>query len=212
MAPRGRAATARGGFTLLEVLIAMALSAVIMMALFAMFDSVADVAAGVRKQEEASEGVRALESILFDDLRSLYAGKKADFRFRGKSGSFLGGDGILMEFCTSASLGDNSEGACFSLQRVEYALKEDSGAGVLVRREKKYCGLSGRWPWVEAPIFKGVAELELEYFNAGSKAFQSEWDGSNNRYPSVVRFRILGVDGSEQRFSIGLSSMAGGQG
>ncbi|WP_147822604.1 prepilin-type N-terminal cleavage/methylation domain-containing protein [Salidesulfovibrio onnuriiensis] len=207
MARTRRDVSGRSGFTLLEVLVAVALSAVIMMALFAMFGSVADVASSVRAREEAASGVRTLEGLLFDDLRSLYAGKETEFRFVGKSGSFLGEGGTLMAFSTTASLGDNSDGASFSLQRVEYVLKDVSGVGTLFRREKRYCGLSGRWPWVEVPVFRGIDELEVAYADPETDSFLSEW-ASGQRYPASVRVRILGADGEEQRFSVGLSTMA----
>lgn len=198
----------RGGFTLLEVLIVVALSAVIMMGAFTLFDSVAEVALDVRKQEETSYGIQALKSILFDDLRSLYAESGQDFQFLGKNGSFLEGDGTLMAFCTTTSLGDNTVGVSFSLQRVEYSLKGDSDSRTLYRREKQHCGLAGRWQWVEVPVLNGIVELDLEYFDAQDNDYHSEWRSGSGRYPSEVRVHIVSKDALEYRFSIGLSSMA----
>lgn len=126
----------RAGFTLMEVLVAVALSSVIMIALFGVFDSVVKVASDVKSQEMDAYGDRILESIMFEDLRSVFTGKGEDFSFSGNGGSFLGSDGELMEFCTTASLTSVGEKPSFSLQRVVYALEGNSDEKTLVRREK----------------------------------------------------------------------------
>lgn len=191
----------------MEVLVAVALSAIIMMALFGMFNSVAEVASDVKRQEEDSYGIRTFESILFDDLGSVYAGDAPSFSFAGKNGDFLGQDGRIMEFCTTASLGDSGTGPSFSLQRVEYSLDRDGKDTAILRRERKHCGVSGNWQWVEVPVFKGFSSVEVEYFDPLNKSFVQEW-GGRKRYPGAIRMTIVDSDGQRFRFVIPLSSMA----
>lgn len=197
----------RSGFTLLEVLIAMALSAVIMVALFAVFNAVADVAAGVKSHEAEGYGQRALESILFDDLRSVYRGSGANYKFTGNSGAFLGSDGEFLSFCTTATLGASGDGPSFSLRRVEYLLDGNSREKTLIRREKSYCGVKGDWEWVEVPILKGIADLEAEYLDPMDDSYVTEWVGMT-RFPRAVLLHVTYVNGREYTFETGLSLMS----
>jgi type II secretion system protein J len=199
----------RAGFTLIEVLVATALSAVIMMALFSMFSSVADVSMDIRTRQGESAGERAFESILFDDLRSLYAAPGDVFEFSGKSGSFLGVDGVFLSFCTSASLNVAGSGPSLSLNRVEYLLREQGDAKEIHRRERSYCGVSGDWEWVDVLVVSGVQEVEVEYRNSTDNSLVSEW-ATGARYPDAVNVRLVYADQGEQSFTLGLSGMAGG--
>lgn len=207
MASRGKA-----GFTLIEMIIAVALSAVIMMALFGMFSSVVDVASSIKFQESSSYGERTFEGILFDDLRSVYAASGDSFRFIGKSGSFLGLDGQIMEFCSSASLNSSGASPSFSLQRIEYVLKSNSDTKDIYRREKSYCGLSGEWEWVEVPILKGISDIDIRYFDSQDNAFITEWDGAKSRYPAAVTVKVVYPDNREHLFTVELSVMAAEKG
>ena len=192
----------------MEVLVAVGLSSVIMMALFGVFNAVADVASGVIEHEKTSYGERAFEVILFDDLRSLYAKRGATYSFKGVNGSFLGLDGNLMEFCTSASLNNNTNGPTFSVQRVEYRLDEgEDGGKVLCRREKSHCGLAGNWEWVESPILRGIDEIEIEYLNGLDDTFITEW-GAERGFPKAVKIKVILQGGYENVFLINLSLMA----
>ncbi|BDQ38445.1 hypothetical protein SYK_28050 [Pseudodesulfovibrio nedwellii] len=206
---KGRIATRgdRAGFTLIEVLVAVALSSVIMMALFGMFNSVVDVASSVKFQESSSYGERTFEGILFDDLRSVYAASGDSFRFKGKSGSFLGIDGLLMEFCSTASLNNFGTSPSFSLQRVEYVMKGGSDTKNIYRRERNNCGLSGDWEWVEVPILKEISDIEIEYYDPEDNSFVTEWDGGNAQYPQAVNVKVVYPGNREHLFTVGLSAM-----
>ena len=197
--------SAKEGFTLLEVLIAMALSAVIMMALFSMFDSVVNVASGIKDKEGEAYGERIFESILFDDFRSIYASSKAEYAFSGKSGFFLGADGDLMSFCTTATLGPVGAQPVFSLQEVEYLLKGGSESKTVYRREKEYSGLTGNWEWVEVPIVKGVSDLRIEYQDTDD-SFVTEWNKAG--YPRAVKVEIEFGKNRGYAFLVNLSQMA----
>lgn len=196
----------RAGFTLMEVLVAVALSSVIMIALFGMFNTVVDVASGVKLREDAAYGDRAFESILFDDLRSVFKDGGSDFAFDGKGGSFLGEDGLLMGFATTASLSNRDDGPNLSVQRVEYRVEGNDDEKVLYRRERVYCGMKGDWDWVEVPVLKGLEEIEVEYLNGFDNTFVTEWNGT--KYPLSVRVALEYSGGRESEFLVELSTMA----
>lgn len=199
----------KAAFTLVEILVAVALSSVIMMALFGMFGSVVEVASSVKLQEDSSYGERTFEGILFDDLRSIYRKKNHnDFKFVGSSGSFLGADGLLMGFSTSASLNSVGSSADFSLQRVEYVLGGDSDSKDILRREKSYCGISGDWEWIEVPILKGITDIEFEYLDPLDDSMVTEWNSASTRFPKAVYVRVTYPGKREYLFVVELSSMA----
>jgi type II secretion system protein J len=202
--PRSRR---KGGFTLLEVLVAVALSSVIMIALFGVFDSVTDVAIGIRQHEETAYDDRTLEAVLFDDLGSAYVNNNPDFVFTGKGGSFLGVDDLLMGFCTSASLNSAEPGPSLSLQRVEYLLKGGQDGRDLYRRERSFCGLTGEWDWVEVPVLRGLEEMEVEYLDTEDNTFVTEW-ANEMRAPGAVMVRVTHLDGREHEFMVRLSAQA----
>ncbi len=177
------------GFTLMEVLIAVALSSIIMITLFSMFDSVVSTAMHVRENERDAYRDRTLESLLFDDLGSIYVATGVKFSFRGYNGSFLGDDDQFMSFCTSASLSSTGDAPNLSLQRVEYLLKRGREASDIYRRERSFCGITGEWEWVEIPVVRGVAELDVEYLDSFDNAFVTEW-GAEKGFPSAVKVSI----------------------
>ena len=193
------------GFTLLEVLIAVALSSVIMIGLFNMFDSVVSVSSHIKKRENVAYQGRTLESIMFEDLGSLYPSAGEDFSFYGYSGSFLGEDGKVMSFCTSASLESSEISRMLSLQRVEYLLKTGSDTRDLFRREKQHCGVLGDWDWVEVPIARGVAEIDVEYLDPFDNSFVTEW-GPEKGFPTAVRVTIRYEELATSVFVVHLSS------
>lgn len=195
----------RAGFTLMEMLVAVALSAVIMMALFGMFGAVVEVVAGVEQHEEAANSQRVFEGLLFDDLGSVYADKEAEFRFKGSSGSFLGLDGQFLEFCTSVGLGRANIGPSFALQRVEYLLKGRGDLRDVYRRERPNCGVPGEWEWVEVPVLRGVREMEVEYLDPFDWSYVTSWEGDGGRCPRAVRFKVVYRNDREESFVTQLS-------
>lgn len=194
----------------MEVLIAVALSSVIMMALFGMFNAVVDVSSHVKSQEGEAYGERIFESILFDDLRSINTGEGSDFSFSGKSGSFLGNDGELMAFCTSTSLNSSSDTPLLSLQRVEYQLKSKGDTKMLYRRERPYAGISGNWKWIEVPVLAGVSDIEVEYLDPLDNSFVTDWSGKSG-FPGAVRITVTYPGEQDRSFLVGLSFMAAGK-
>lgn len=193
------------GFTLIEVLLAVSISAIIMVAVFSMFDATASVAESVKEREETVYEARGLQLILSDDLGSLYSGSHSDFKFSGKSGTFLGIDGRLMEFCTASSL-DPFNGPRFSLQMVSYFVEDIDEGLALYREERPYAGLNGEWEPVKVALIRGIKEIEVEYRDPFDGLYVTEWDGTDGHYPTVVRISYLDKDGTENRFDIPVST------
>lgn len=202
---------ARGGssgFTLLETLVAITLSSVVMLALFGMFSGVVDVVSHVRMQEGVSYGQSIFRSLLMDDLRSVYLGSQPEFRFKGESGSFLGIDGGFLEFATSASLNSVGEGAATSLKRVQYTMERGEKGDDIIRRELAYCGVTGDWEWVDAVVFRGVEELELEYLDPEDWSYSTEWNKLGISCPKAVSVHLKSTDEREFFFVVELSAIS----
>ena len=196
------------GFTLLETLVAITLSSVVMLALFGMFSGVVDVVSHVRMQEGTSYGQSVFRSLLMDDLRSVYLGPQAEFRFKGESGSFLGIDGGFLEFATSASLNSVGEGVATSLKRVQYTMERGEKGSDIIRRELAHCGVTGDWEWVEAVVFRGVEELELEYLDPEDWSYSTEWNKLGASCPRAVSVHVKCTDEREFSFVVELSAIS----
>lgn len=201
----------RAGFTLLEVLVAVALSAVAMMAVFTMFDTVTGLAVDVARNESAHYDNLAFEAVLFDDLRSLYLDEKdRAFRFDGNNAGLLDEESRVMSFATTASLASEREAPPLSVQRVEYVLRErEDGVRELVRRERPYCGLLGDWEWADAAVLEGFEDLDVGYLDATDGSFADQWRGTAP--PQTLRVEVTWPGGRVDVFETGVSAMAGGK-
>lgn len=200
----------RAGFTLLEVLVAVALSAVAMMAVFSMFGTVTGVAADVARKEAGHYDGLAFEAILFDDLRSLYFDKgDTEFRFLGNNAGLQDEGRRVLAFATSASLASGQERPPLSVQRVEYVLREGAdGERELVRRERPYSGLMGDWEWLDAAVLAGFEDLDVGYLDPADGRFVDQWQGAVP--PPALRVEVLWPGDRRDVFEIDLSEMAGG--
>ena len=200
----------RAGFTLLEVLVAVALSAVAMMAVFSMFGTVTGVAADVSRTAAGHYDALAFEAVLFDDLRSLYFDKSdKDCRFVGNNAGLQDEGHRVLAFATTASLASGRDNAPFSVQCVEYVLRERAvGERVLVRRERPYCGLMGDWEWAAAAVLAGFEVLDVTYLKPADGGFADHWRGPAP--PPSLRVEVLWPGGRRDIFEIDVSEMVGG--
>lgn len=206
-------AQAKAGFTLIEMLVALTLSSVVMMALFSMYSGVVDVASHVKSEEGTAYGQSVFEAILSEDLQSVYTSIEDEFAFKGRSGDFLGIDGEFLSFCTSASLNAVGAQATMKLNRVEYVLEGGREGKALYRKEKNYCGIPGEWEWVKTKILENVTELELEYLSPEDNSYTTQWESVKGSLPKAVSLLIVHSDGREFRLAIDIGArnyVAGG--
>ncbi|GEM_PF-1300448 len=195
----------RAGFTLLEVMIAVALTATVSLVLFVLFDSSVDVAVLARHGDDRSQAISVFDGIVMDDLRSITVSNATseDFHFSAKEPH--ADSGAFLEFPSSVSLDTSLPYPNCAVYRVEYKLRtRPDGEGLaLVRSERPWCGVKGKWDFVDYVLLDDVESIEAEYYNSKTDQFASVWrSGRKTRLPQAVRFRLTlrdGQGGSEER-------------
>ncbi len=118
------------GFTLLEIMVALAISAIIFTCLFSVFSRVTETAEQVDRRLKVSQDKRVILLQLIRDLDSLYLPENEekegprDFSFTGQDPSeALGPDNAtILEFSTASDLSFNSTRIGRGINRVKYVL------------------------------------------------------------------------------------------
>lgn len=160
--------TGTGGFTLLEVLIALALTAAIMGAVYVTFDMV----------DKAREGASESLLRLYEAQKAMDIMKK---EIESVKGSFIVTDKEFLGSQTSSLTF-----SCFSPRRgvittVSYSLKPDGDQFDLLKRSELPGG-----PVVEAVLLEEVQAFTIETLGIDGK-WQKTWPGGN---PTMVRLLL----------------------
>lgn len=190
---------ARGGFTLIEVLLAMTLAAIIMAALFALFDNVSGVQKHVSRHFDRSRTMRVVFGVMEDDLRSMLPANDTTVLASVDNAGF-GQDTSLFSMLTAASLRPGEQVPPLGLNEVEYVLRGDSGHRRLVRRERPHAGIRGDFEDTEVVLADDVARVEVGFFDSSYHEFRKDWDPSNlgTTLPAAVRVRLTLGDANNQ--------------
>lgn len=192
------------GFTLLEVLLATSLFAMLFSAVVAVYaqamrlrDRTSDAAA------QAGLDLRAL-TVLRRDLRGAATGQGPIIgRLEGSSQATPGAPPGYLAFTTTAGrLIDDEIGA--DVQAVEYFIEpgqatadNPSPAGTLVRTvERILLAPDEAEDLPQQPLLDGVSAMEVEFYDGDQ--WLDEWDSTINTssVPTVVRVRLLRQDDS----------------
>ncbi|KAB1441557.1 type II secretion system protein GspJ [Pseudodesulfovibrio senegalensis] len=185
--------SARAGFTLLEVMIAVALSATISLVLFVLFDASADVAVLARQQDATSQTLAVFDGIVLDDLRSINVSNATNEAFHFSGRQATPGDEPFLAFPTGVSLETGLPYPSCTVRRVEYSVVEHPhGNGLaVVRSEMPWPGVDGDWEDVDHVLLEGVERFKVEYYNEKADQFVSVWgSGNGTRLPDAVRFAL----------------------
>lgn len=199
---RGLAATApaAGAFTLIEILVATAATAILLIALYGVFSQ------GLRLRDEATRRVqesrlrsRAAE-VLRDDLRhamvtgarlaaTLTASSRApSSRFPG----YLSFTTVTGRVTTNTFQGDLQE---VSYYIVEDPLSTNQNAGVLVRSVDRHLLAPVRQVTQEEQLLHGVTELETEFYDGANWVANWDYTGVDSALPLAVEVRVRQVAG-----------------
>ncbi len=195
---------ARGGFTLIEVLLALTLASIILASLFALFDNVSDVQRHVRESFARSRVMRTVFGVMEDDLRSIQQPEDSPV-LAGVSNSGFGQDESLLSIITASTLTMHQRTPHLGLQLVEYVLRGDSGRRRLVRRERPYARINGDFEYSEVVLAQDVQDLEVGYYDEDYNEFRAEWDPSfeGNDLPLAVRVRLtLGEEDAKEVYEL----------
>src|SRR4029453_13424515 len=197
----------KNGFTLIEVMIAMAILAVMAFLIFASTQRTLDSKEDTQKTDDLNHSVSMALSRMSADFQMAFLLSGADF---------LGTDGRINTVFIGKE--DRADFPSFSRQRyfkdakeadygeVGYFLednKEEPGVKLLLRRDSKNLDNKPEEGGKTEVLIGGVQELHFEYYDANKKEWMKSWDSSqleySNRLPRAVRIQIkvLPPDGEE---------------
>ena len=190
------------GFTLLEIVIAIAILAVVLSSLYGAYISSVEATERVENARGVEQAARLALLQMADDFKSLYYEEvKGDLEaspYRLVSGDMEAGEDArtIVEFASTSHLGFDVTFPNPSVNRVLYLLEEQPEEGQqhrLVRRERPAAQLSGGVEETSLVLVEGVEELALEYLDAEGQV-ASEWDSSTSEtgdsLPRLVRIRL----------------------
>lgn len=187
-----------GGFTLIELLIAMVLTAVIGSVLFSTWMLVADGGARARGLVRSREAARIFWALADTDFSGLVLSEHLPRPSRTPiqpSAAWLEASGgeadapdgtCLISFATMSSLDpDVPEGAAGPVC-VEYVRRRGGRGEALIRRERPFCGVEGDFPWAEAVLLTGLADVKVRLVTAGRDEAEVPEEKAWNRAGSVI--------------------------
>jgi type II secretion system protein J len=191
-APRNR------GFTLLEILIAVAILALVVSSLYGAYSGTLETTEMVERIRDVDQVARLALMQMADDFKSLYY-KKAQGEDEESPYSFGGGmagegeEGAIVEFATTSHLGFDLTFPSQRINRVSYVLEkqpDNEKLYRLVRKELPFADLPGERQEVEIEIADEVESLTLTYFNQDGQTF-SQWDSkAEGLLPRLVEIRL----------------------
>lgn len=179
------------GFTLVELLIAMTLTAVIGMVLFSTYSMVMDNGKTVRNRVLERESERVFWGILDNDIAGLcliddkrstlpplsrepIVPSDAFYRLTETDKPQPSDDEVLLSFATSSHLADMPGTPLPGPVCVEYVLRNGNRSAAFIRRERAHCGVEGDFPWSELVLVRNVKSLEVALYSAKTQ-FVEDW-------------------------------------
>jgi type II secretion system protein J len=211
------------GFTLLEILIALAILALVLSSLFSAYSETITTTELVETSREVDQAARLTLAQMADDLKSLYLQEvKGDpvnspYRFLGKSEQSEGESLELMSFASTGHLGFESTGPSMSINRITYVLsKSEAGERYfkLLRRERPFADFEGGGEATEVELADNVEELVVSYEGDGGTTVTA-WDSvspeQGGRPPRLVQIRLkvaAGSPGESRTFTAVVAPMA----
>ncbi len=221
-----RAACRASGFTLLEIMIALAIAGIVVASLFAVYGKTLDVGEQIREQAGLEQSARMLFQQLHKDFEGLYyrpsqnASSPGPYSFLGAG---EGGTGVetsevpaLLRLGSTTSL-DFKKGTLprHKLFRVRYLLRGSSqgedGTRTLLREQLAFPGI--RDSAERVALTDNVRELELSFVDSEGRSTRS-WNSADRmgqkEKPSLpkmveVRLTLQSGEGTERTYRMQFS-------
>jgi prepilin-type N-terminal cleavage/methylation domain-containing protein len=186
----------RPGFTLVEVLLAVALSASLLTVVYWTYFSISRSIDAATESQEAWETGRILSELIKKDIRGISTGR---FPVVGKNDMIDGRPVGQIEFVTTARL----TGDQLTLNRIGYALvTNDRNDWILVRKESTNLNDPLNNTARVFEVSRIINGFQLEFFNGTD--WVAEWDStSTGALPKQIRVIIDVADakGNNKRFT-----------
>ncbi len=193
--------TSRCAFTLIEVLLAALMMAIMLAALWTLYISAANLREKSHKAVSRREPVQRAYKLLRDDFdQMLSPGETFAGDFIGQRQDFIGVRRDSVEFYRNA---DSLEPDSKSVEWVRYALEEMENNRYALTRECVTQAMLSQEPEIEPQILlENVQSLFVEYYDG--TAWQDDWNSTekNDILPEAVSIKIVFEkprEGSEER-------------
>jgi general secretion pathway protein J len=199
-----------GGFTLLEVLIAISLFAIAVSIVYALYGAMISVVDRVEEKMAHNDRVRVALERLNHDLVGLYRGERG--YLIGRTTDYRG-DEPFLEFLSTTRLVFDPRQPPLPLTLIRFYLQdEDQDTAVLLRSESPVLPGQeepggGDGEGVKTVLCRGLAGIEVSYVRGTDE--RDEWDSSSGgtqqeedeRFPSMVKLELVfaepGGEGAE---------------
>ena len=199
---RGRVASA-GGFTLIEVMISMAILAFMMAIAWSTSTSSSEARKQFEKYQQRHHGIRVGMARMVKDIESAYLSANEDQSKLERRTLFVGSSGGSVDELRFSSLGHVTlwEGAAESEQTmISYQAasdREDRSKTNLVRRESRRL-TDESWKEVKAEydvLMQDIESVSFEYWDWKQNEWKKGWnstqaDGENGRLPTRVKITV----------------------
>ncbi len=199
----------RSGFTLLEILIAIAILALVVSSLYGAYSGTLETTEKVENVRDVDQAARLALMQMADDFKSIYYQKSEE---NTESSPFHFGGGMeaedeekpVVEFASTSHLGFDMNFPNLRINRVRYVLEKQPGNERyhrLIRQEFPFADLTGDWGETAIELADGVEELTLTYYNEDGQEF-SQWDTKAKETEGFLPRRVqirLQMAGKESR-------------
>jgi type II secretion system protein J len=199
----------RGGFTLVEILVALAIFSSILVLLMSAFTGVA------RTREMLADryGKSRQKAMVVDRLGSDIAGAVSDTRLTdthmtSHEDTFSGQPGATFAFTAFTPASDASERLSSGLVKIRYYPKVSSEAGYLdiYREQSDLALIENRLPIRESRIARRIKGFRIELFDGTT--WQKEWPPSSDKkglLPTKIAITLIDENGAELRREVGVA-------
>ena len=161
------------GFTLLEILIAFAILALVVSSLYGAYSGTIETTEKVESLRDIDQTARLALMQMADDFKSLNyreaENETEDSPFRFSSGTAAeGGEGTVVEFTSTSHLGFDLIYPSLRINRIRYVLEkqsDDEQYHKLVRKELPFADLPGERQETSVELADQVESLTLTYLN-----------------------------------------------
>jgi type II secretion system protein J len=204
-----RFAPRNGGFTLLEILIAIAILALVVSSLYGAYSGTLETTEMVESIRDVDQVARVALMQMVDDFKSLYYQKAQDedeespYSFGGFT-EVEGEGGAIVAFATTSSLDFDMIFPSQRINWVSYVIEkqpDNEKLYRLVRSEVPFADLPGERQEVVVEIADGVESLSLTYFDEDGQQF-SQWDSkAEGLLPRLVHIRLQMAGDKSRVFS-----------
>ncbi len=210
-----RARRSRHGFTLLEVIIAIAVTAFIGVTLGMAFSTTSAAKETMESQTERYRMLRTSMNRMEREISAAYVSDRYDStKYRDqydRPTNFVGAKDKLM-FTSMAHQRLYTDAKESDQMVVEYQIKATTDRNVhgrndLMRRERPLIEDKMERGGVEEPLFEGIKRIEFKYWDSDKKEWVDEWDTrrieKKTILPTRVKFTLVALDenNKEQKYT-----------